>query len=81
MPTAVLKLFAGQSTRRMDEKTDGQSSDYMIPPLESIINCVYLMYKWNVQRNKSLCRVLEVNLKSAVCLCQQFICDALPQVS
>jgi len=41
MPTAVLKLFAGQSTRRMDEKTDGQSSDYMIPPLESIINCVH----------------------------------------
>jgi len=29
MPTVVLKLFAGQGTGR----TDGQSSDYMLPPL------------------------------------------------
>ena len=35
MSTVVLKLFAGQSTRR----TDRQSGDYMLPPLGSIKNC------------------------------------------
>jgi len=34
MPTVVLKLFAGQGTGRMD----GQSGDYMLPPLGSIKN-------------------------------------------
>jgi len=31
MPTKVLKLFAGPGT-----VTDGQSGDYMLPPLKSI---------------------------------------------
>jgi len=33
MTTVVLKLFAGQGTGR----TDGQSSDYMFPPLAPTI--------------------------------------------
>ena len=37
MPTLALKLFARQSTVRMD----GQSGDYMLPPLGSIIRGYY----------------------------------------
>jgi len=36
MPTVVLKLFAGQGNGWMDNRTDGQSGDYMLPPLGSI---------------------------------------------
>jgi len=36
MSTAVLKLFAGQGTGR----TDGQSGDYMLPHLGSIIKYI-----------------------------------------
>jgi len=35
MATVVLKLFAGQGTLT-DGQTNGQSSDYMLPPLRSI---------------------------------------------
>jgi len=35
MPTAVLKLLAGQGSRT-DDRTDGQSSAYMLPQLGSI---------------------------------------------
>ena len=38
VPTVVLKLFAGQGARRTTERTDGQSGDYMLPPLGSIMN-------------------------------------------
>jgi len=37
MPTVVLKLFVGQATGRTERWTDGQSGDYMLPPLGSII--------------------------------------------
>ena len=36
MPTVVLKLFAGQGNGWMDNRTDGQSGDYMLPSLGSI---------------------------------------------
>jgi len=51
MPTVVLKLFAVQGTGR----TDGQSSDYMLPPLGSIkimplyINISFRLYWCNVR--------------------------------
>jgi len=34
MPTAVLKLFAGQGTERTEAETD--KGGYMLPPLRSI---------------------------------------------
>ena len=44
MPTVVLKLFAVQGTGR----TDGQSSDYMLPPLGSIkIMPLYINISFN----------------------------------
>jgi len=35
MPTIVLKLFAGQGSQT-DGQPEGQSGDYMFPPLGSI---------------------------------------------
>jgi len=44
MPTAVLKLFAGQCTGRTVNRTDGQSGDYMLPPLETITSTYSYVY-------------------------------------
>ena len=41
MPTVVLKLLAGQGTGWMDGWTDGQSGDYMLPPLGRITKYTY----------------------------------------
>jgi len=41
MPTVVSKLFARQGTGR----TDGQSGDYMLPPLASITIAIKLIVR------------------------------------
>jgi len=54
MPTVILKLFAGQGTGR----TDGQSGDYMLPPLGSII-IFYLKFALKINKPIQYCTFLK----------------------
>jgi len=43
MPTVVLKLFAGQGTRRLDGLTDGQAATICFPLQEIIIITIIII--------------------------------------